>query len=47
MRGYVVLPIKKRRQYEDKAVYVGPQLKLQRELMRYGIEHSFGRDDRF
>jgi len=46
-QGYVVLPIEKRRQYEEKAVYLSPQSKLLHELMRYAIEHGFGRDDRF
>jgi len=46
-QGYVGLPIEKRRQYEEKAVYLSPQSKLLHELMRYTIEHGLGRDDRF
>jgi integrase len=46
-QGYVVLPIEKRRQYEEKAVYLSPHSRLLHELMRYAIEHGFGRDDRF
>jgi hypothetical protein len=33
-QGYVVLPIEKRRQYEEKAVYLSPQPKLLHELVR-------------
>jgi integrase len=46
-QGYVVLPIEKRRQYEEKAVYFSPHSALLGELMRYAIEHGLGRDDRF
>jgi len=46
-QGYVVLPIEKRRQYEDKAVYLSPHSALLGDLMRYAIEHGLGRDDRF
>jgi len=46
-QGYVILPIEKRRQYEEKAVYLSPHSKLLHELMRYAIEHGLGRDDRF
>ena len=46
-QGYVVLPIEKRRQYEEKAVYLSPHSKLLHDLMRYAIEHGLGRDDCF
>ena len=46
-QGYVVLPIEKRCQYEEKAVYLSPHSTLLHELMRYAIEHGLGRDDRF
>jgi integrase len=46
-QGYVVLPIEKRRQYAEKAVYLSPHSKLLHELMRYAIEHGLGRDDFF
>jgi integrase len=46
-QGYVVLPIEKRRQYEEKAVYLSPQSKLLHDLLRYAIEHGLARDDRF
>jgi integrase len=45
--SYLVLPIERRRQYEEKAVYLSPQSKLMHNLMRYAIEHALGRDDRF
>jgi len=46
-QGYVILPIEKRRQYEEKAVYFSPHSVLLNNLMRYAIEHGLGRDDRF
>lgn len=45
--GYVVLPIEKRREYEEKAVYLSPHSALLNELMRYAIEHGLRRDDRY
>jgi integrase len=46
-QNYVVLPIEKRRQYEEKAVYFSPHSALLGDLMRYAIEHGLARDDRF
>jgi integrase len=46
-QSYVVLPIEKRRQYEEKAVYLSPHSALLSDLMRYAIEHGLARDDRF
>jgi integrase len=45
--GYVVLPIEKRRQYEEKAVYLNPHSSLLHELLRYAVEHGLARDDRY
>jgi integrase len=45
--GYLVLPIEKRRQYEEKAVYLSPRSALLNQLMHYALEHRLGRDDRY
>ena len=45
--GYLVLPIEKRRQYEEKAVYLSPRSALLNQLMHYALEHGLGRDDRY
>lgn len=42
-----MLPIEKRRQYEEKAVYLSPFSALLGDLMRYAIEHGLARDDRY
>lgn len=46
-QGYVVLPIEKRRQYEEKAVYLNPRSSLLHELLRYAVDHGLARDDRY
>jgi len=46
-QGYVVLPIEKRRQYEEKAVYLNPQSSLLHELLRYAVDHGLARVDRY
>jgi integrase len=43
----VVLPIEKRRQYAEKAVYLSPHSALLNDLLRYAVEHGLARDDRF
>jgi integrase len=45
--GYVVLPIEKRRQYEEKAVYLNPRSSLLHDLLRYAVEHGLARDSRY
>jgi integrase len=45
--SYVVLPIEKRRQYEEKAVYLNPRSPLLHDLLRYAVEHGLGRDTRY
>jgi integrase len=45
--GYVVLPIEKRRQYEEKAVYLNPRSSLLHDLLRYAVEHGLARDARY
>jgi hypothetical protein len=42
-----VLPIEKRRQYEEKAVYLNPHALLLHELLRYAVEHGLAQDDRY
>jgi integrase len=46
-QGYVVLPIEKRRQYEEKAVYLNPQSPLLHDLLRYAVEHGLAPGDRY
>jgi len=46
-QGYVVLPVEKRRQYEEKAVYLNPQSSLLHELLRYAVDYGLARDDRY
>lgn len=38
------LPIEKRRQYEEKPVYLRPHSALLGDLMRYAIEYGLARD---
>src|SRR5262245_487510 len=45
--SYVVLPIEKRRQYEEKAVYLNPRSPLLHDLLRYAVEHGLARDARY
>ncbi len=46
-QGYVVLPIEKRRQYEEQAVYLNPRSSLLHDLLRYAVEHGLARDTRY